>query len=264
MMNDKTHIPKDIAAHNQTAWDNYVTEEVIWTVPVSSEVIAKAREGEYAVSLGANSDVPRNWFPEQLEDVKILCLACGGGQQAPILAAAGAQVTVMDISAKQLEQDCKVAQQEALPLTTIQGDMRDLSAFTENSFDIVFCPVSITYIPNLKPLFSEAYRVLSIGGSFMLGAPNPAIYLFDADKWEEGVYLVSNTLPFNSLDELNEEQRRQFMADNKAIEYSHTLSSIIGGQIEAGFKIDGFYEDSLDESLSRYFKDYFATKAIKG
>lgn len=97
----------------------------------------------------------------------------------------------------------------------------------------------------------------------MLGAPNPAIYLFDADKWEEGVYLVSNTLPFNSLDELNEEQRRQFMADNKAIEYSHTLTSIIGGQIEAGFKVDGFYEDSLDESLSRYFQDYFATKAIK-
>lgn len=115
MMNNKTHIPEDIAAHNQAAWDNYVAQEVTWTVPVSSEVIAKAREGEYAVSLGANSDVPRNWFPEQLEDVKILCLACGGGQQAPVLAAAGAQVTVMDISAKQLEQDYKVAQKEALP-----------------------------------------------------------------------------------------------------------------------------------------------------
>ena len=262
-MNNNTHNQKDIAAHNQAAWDKYVTEEVTWTIPVSSEVIESARKGEFEVSLGANSSVPRHWFPDQLQGVKILCLACGGGQQAPVLSAAGADVTVMDISAKQLEQDTKVAQSAGLPLSTRQGDMRDLSAFADNSFDIIFCPVSITYIPDLQPLFSEAYRVLSVGGRFMLGAPNPAIYLFDAEKWEQGIYLVTNTLPFNSLDELNEEQRQQFLKDKKAIEYSHTLSSIIGGQIEAGFQIDGFYEDSLDENLSRYFKDYFSTKAIK-
>ena len=255
--------PEDIADHNQAAWDKYVSDEVTWTVPVSNEVIENARKGEIAISLGAKRVVPRDWLPKQLTGVRILCLASGGGQQGPVLAAAGAKVTVMDISAKQLEQDRKVAQTEQLNLETLQGDMRDLSSLADSSFDIVFCPVSITYIPDLKPLFSEVYRVLSQGGHFLLGAPNPAIYLFDAEKWDEGIYQVANTLPFNSLDELNEEQRRQFLSEKKAIEYSHTLSSIIGGQIAAGFVIDGFYEDSLDENLSQYFQDYFSTRAMK-
>lgn len=54
--------------------------------------------------------IPKNWFPT-LEGLKILCLASGGGQQGPILAAAGADVTVVDISQKQLEQDIYVAKE---------------------------------------------------------------------------------------------------------------------------------------------------------
>src|SRR5258708_23879626 len=48
---------------------------------------------------------------------RILCLASGGGQQGPILAAAGAQVTVFDASAGQLAQDRYVAEREGLALT---------------------------------------------------------------------------------------------------------------------------------------------------
>ncbi|MDQ0256328.1 2-polyprenyl-3-methyl-5-hydroxy-6-metoxy-1,4-benzoquinol methylase [Evansella vedderi] len=51
-----------------------------------------------------------------MEGLKILCLPSGGGQQGPILAAAGADVTVIDISKKQLEQDGKVAKRDGLTL----------------------------------------------------------------------------------------------------------------------------------------------------
>jgi hypothetical protein len=62
---------------------------------------------------------------------------------------AGARVTVLDNSPRQLEQDELVAQQDNLPLQTMLGDMRDLSAFTDSSFDLVFNPVSNLFIPEL-------------------------------------------------------------------------------------------------------------------
>ena len=46
-------------------------------------------------------------------------------------------------------------------------------------------------------------------------------------------------------------------------EFSHTLESIIGGQLSAGFVIDQFYEESSGKELGNYFNDYFATRAIK-
>ena len=70
----------------------------------------------------------------------VLCLASGGGQQGPILAAAGANVTVFDNSPAQLRQDELVARREGLSIRTVQGDMRDLSAFADGSFDLIFHP----------------------------------------------------------------------------------------------------------------------------
>ncbi|MET0423076.1 MAG: class I SAM-dependent methyltransferase, partial [Actinoplanes sp.] len=72
-----------------------------------------------------------------LAGVDVLCLASGGGQQGPTLAAAGARVTVLDNSPRQLEQDELVARRDDVPLRTMLGDMRGLSAFADSSFDLV-------------------------------------------------------------------------------------------------------------------------------
>ncbi len=103
----------------------------------------------------------------------ILCLASGGGQQAPILAAAGANVTVFDNSPAQLRQDALVAQREGLPLRTVQGDMRDLSAFGDDSFDLIFHPVSNIFVPEVRPVWRECYRVVRPGGVLLMGTLNP-------------------------------------------------------------------------------------------
>src|SRR5919202_2391108 len=108
----------DTRDYNRSAWDYQVEHGNEWTVPVSAEGIAEARQGRWEVLLTETRPVPREWFPD-LEGLDVLCLAAGGGQQAPILAAAGARVTVLDNSPKQLEQDRKVAERDALNLTTI-------------------------------------------------------------------------------------------------------------------------------------------------
>lgn len=254
---------EDITKINNEAWDRKVEEGSPWSIPVNPEEIERARKGDFETILTTKKPVPRSWFPEEMKGKKILCLACGGGQQGPILSAAGGEVTVLDFSKGQLAQDRFVAQREGLFIDLVEGDMRDLSAFGDDSFDMVFCPVSVTYIPEVRRVFREVYRVLKKRGTFLFGTINPMVYLFDGKKWEEGIFTVVNKLPFNSMDELDEEEKRGFLEEKNPIEYSHTLEELIEGQTDAGFSIKGFYEDYSGGELDRYTPSYFATRAVK-
>ena len=105
----------DAVAYNRAAWDREVDSGSEWTRPVGPEVIARARAGDWSVVLIGYEPVPRDWFPADLAGVDVLCLASGGGQQGPVLAAAGAAVTVFDNSPQQLARDEEVAAREGLP-----------------------------------------------------------------------------------------------------------------------------------------------------
>jgi len=110
-------------------WNNKVEEGEVWTKPVSSEEVERAKNGEWKIILTPTKPVPREWFPESLDGLKVLCLASGGGQQGPIMAAVGCDVTVFDYCDAQLGQDKYVAERDGLEIKTVQGDMRDLSVF---------------------------------------------------------------------------------------------------------------------------------------
>ena len=71
----------DVVKHNSLAWDAAVERSNGWTVPVSSEIVAAARRGDWNVILTPSKPVPREWFGE-IKGKEILCLASGGGQQA--------------------------------------------------------------------------------------------------------------------------------------------------------------------------------------
>ena len=168
----------DIIALNSKNWEEKVRQKNPWTVPVDSEVIQNARNGNWCIMLTAQKPVPGAWFPP-LKDKRILCLASGGGQQGPVLAAAGAYVTVLDISEAQLEQDRSVARKENLNLHTVRSSMTDLSMFDNDSFDIIVHPVSNVFIPHIQPVWNEAFRVLKKGGVLMSGFMNPVFYMFE-------------------------------------------------------------------------------------
>src|SRR5688572_12933114 len=138
--------PKDIRQLNREAWDRQVLKNNKWTIPVSPEAIARAREEDWHVLLTPAKPVPRHWFGD-LTGRKVLGLASGGGQQMPLMAAAGADITVLDNSPAQLDQDRKVAAREGLTIRTVEGDMRDLSMFADESFDLIFHPCSNCFVP---------------------------------------------------------------------------------------------------------------------
>ncbi|MDQ4128164.1 MAG: class I SAM-dependent methyltransferase [Actinomycetota bacterium] len=254
----------DVRGYNQQAWDKQVEGGNEWTVPVGPEVIEAARRGEWEVLLTNTKPVPRAWFPE-MRGADILCLASGGGQQGPVFAAAGANVTVFDNSPKQLAQDRLVAWRESLDLETAQGDMRDLSAFADESFDLVFHPVSNLFVPEVRPVWNEAFRVLRSGGTLLAGFLNPAVYIFDEDLAETtGELQVKYTLPYAAETSLGEEELRGRIEGGDPLEFSHTLEDQIGGQTDAGFLIAGLYEDRhRDDPVAAHMPTLVATRAIK-
>jgi SAM-dependent methyltransferase len=254
----------DIQAFNRAAWDIEVENENPYSIFVSAEVVAAARQGDWEIFLSDTKPVPREWFPE-LKGLDILCLASGGGQQGPILAAAGGKVTVFDISPKQLAQDRIVAQRDALDITLVEGDMADLSVFIDYSFDLIVHPPSNLFVPDVHPIWAEAFRVLRPQGIMLAGFMNPFEYMFDFDLLDnKGVIEVKNTLPFSSLTSLTEEERIRCFGANAPIEFSHTLEDQIGGQLKAGFVLTGFYEEyRQDDPIGKYMPSYFVTRAAK-
>lgn len=253
----------DVASYNRRAWDKQVEKENRWTVPVTTEVVTAAKNDEWDVLLTPQKSVPKSWFPV-LRGIDVLCLASGGGQQAPILAAAGANVTVLDNSPKQLEQDQIVARRDGLHLRSELGDMRDLTRFSKDSFDLVFNPCSVSFVPEIQSVFEEAYRVLRYGGSMMCGFVNPVRYIFDEAQLESGKIVVRHALPYSDDSHLTFEEKKTLQSDGEPFLFSHSLEQIIAGQLRAGFTLRDLFEDKQHgDTISEYVPVYFATLAAK-
>lgn len=115
------------------------------------------------------------------------------------LAAAGADVTVFDLSENMLKNDEFVAKRDGLNLVIKQGNMCDLSVFADESFDVIINPVSLIYVPDVSIVYKECYRVLKKNGVFISAVPNTLSYLCDYIE-DGGYYKVCNKLPYRSSD----------------------------------------------------------------
>jgi SAM-dependent methyltransferase len=254
----------NLLEHQGRAWDRQVGLGSEWTRPVGPEVVEEARRGRWSVLLTEQRPVPREWFPAEMRGLRILCLASGGGQQAPTFAAAGARVTVLDNSPAQLAQDRLVAEREGLDLETFGGDMADLSAFADESFDLVFHPVSNCFAPAVRPVWREAFRVLRRGGLLLAGFNNPAIYVFDLEDGRQERLEVKYALPYSDLESPDEGERARLLAEGRPLEFGHTLEDQIGGQLDAGFRLTALYEDRhRDLRVAEFMPTYVATRAVK-
>jgi len=249
----------DIVNYNKSAWDNYVDKSDRWTIPVTEQELENAKNGNWNIILTPTKHVPHNWFPD-LKDLRILGLACGGGQQGPILATLGADITIFDNSEKQLQQDQNLSNKFNLDIKTVQGDMRDLSAFQDNSFDLIFNPCSILFVDNVLPVWKECFRVLKPNGILMTGLINPISFQLD----EENLNLIYKQ-PFSVLHSLPIEKLEELKNNNEPLVFGHSLTDQISGQLEAGFNLTSMYEDDWngESKMDEYFPSFLATRAIK-
>jgi SAM-dependent methyltransferase len=256
----------DVIEHNRAAWNRESAAGGEWSRPVTAEVVAAARAGTWSVVLTPTKPVPAAWFGD-LRGKDVLCLASGGGQQAPVLAAAGANVVSYDLSDEQLAKDRAVAERDGLALRCVRGDMTDLGALPSESFDLVFHPVSNVFVPDVAPVWRGCHRVLRPGGRLLAGMMNPCYFLFDhADVEGGGAPVATYPLPYAEPGSLSGDALRRWREGRGPAEFGHSLEAQIGGQAAAGFAVVGLYEDPWTPEatpLARYFPVAFATLAVK-
>jgi len=207
---------------NANTIDSWVEEGWEWGTPVSHEEFLAAKQGDWHMVLTPTRHVPKEWYPD-LQGKRVLGLACGGGQQMPIFAALGAECTVLDYSEKQLQSERIVAKREGYDISIIRADMTKPLSFADNSFDLIFHPVSNCYIQDVLPVWRECCRILKPGGRLLAGMDNGFNFITDWDERE-----IKYRLPYNPLND--KALFEKALKGNDGIQFSHTLDEQIRGQ----------------------------------
>ena len=243
---------------NASTIDRWVREGWEWGQPIDHATFQAAQRGVWDVKLTPTKAVPHEWFGT-LYGKRVLGLASGGGQQMPIFCAVGAKCAVLDFSDEQLASERLVAAREGYEIDIVKADMTRPLPFGTATFDMVFHPVSNCYVEEVEPIWRECWRVLKPGGVLLAGMDNAINYLFDGEDERE----VVNSLPFNPLK--NPVQMRQLEASDSGVQFSHTLSEQLGGQLRAGFRLTDLYEDTNGEGRLHELNIpcYIATRAVK-
>ena len=254
----------DAADANSKAWDMESRTGSAWARIAGEDEIAEARAGKPRIRVTVERDVPQKWL-EPLKGSHVLVLGGAGGQQTPMLAAYGCQTECVDISPGMLDKDREALERYGLEAKLHRMSMDDLSPFPDASFDAIISPVSLNFLPDISKVYGEAARVLRIGGSYIFGIANPALYLFDDALLAKGRMKVKYTLPFSDEVSLSRKELERRISKGDTVEYSHTLDSIIGGLVDHGFAITGFFSDvSSFEPIDSFLHDcYIAIRAIR-
>ncbi len=242
---------------NAETIDQWVTNGWEWGQPISHEVYEKAKAGEWSVLLTPTKPVPKDWFCT-MKGARILGLASGGGQQMPIFSALGAKCTVLDYSNAQINSERLVAHREGYEIDIVQADMTKPLPFPDESFDLIFHPVSNCYVEDVYPIWRECFRVLRQNGILLAGLDNGFNFVFDDDQTS-----FKYRLPYNPLKDAD--LYKEAIEKNDGLQFSHTIEEQIGGQLKAGFILKDIYQDTDASGNLHDFNIplYYATMAVK-
>jgi SAM-dependent methyltransferase len=179
-----------------------------------------------------------------VQGLDVLCLAGGGGQQSAVYGLLGANVTVFDLTPSQLAGDQAAAQHYGYPVTTLQGDMHDLSALPAASFDRIHQPISTLYCHDLRALYSGAARLLRPGGLYLVDFAFPLLYMGIKGAWDGQGYSLHVTEPYRRGEIWELPDGRGTYDEGEPIgEYHHILSDMVNGLIAVGLHIAGLWEN---------------------
>ena len=214
--------------HNRRAWD------------------AMARRGDRFARAVSDRDFtpslseldPNGWLGESVRGKRMLCLAAGGGRQGPLYAAAGAEVTVVDISPAQLDIDIQVARERSLQVRTVETSMDNLSAFSIGEFDIVIHPVATCYLPEIAPIYREVARVTASDGIYISQHKQPTSLQAGVESNAGGYRIEEPYYRTGPLPSVEGSLHREA----GTLEYLHRWEEIIGELCRSGFVIEDLVE----------------------
>lgn len=227
----------DISKTNRARWNDLARANVEYSRPFLNFNTEEAKEF-----------VCRHGILKDVAGKRVLCLASGGGQDSVAFGLLGAEVTVLDLSDVQLERDRQAAVYHSLQTKTIQGDMRDLSVFSANRFDVVWQMYSINFIPSVELIIAEVRRILIPGGIYFLQFANPFAIGIDEEKWDGEAYPLNNLyIDGEDLSEIfpNWDVKQLDGSTIKRLsphEYRHNLGTVLNCMAGNGFNLLGLWE----------------------
>ena len=234
----------EVAQYNIERWKALTKANALFTRPYLQLDAAAAREKlDPEGRLG------------ELQGKDVLCLAGGGGQQSVAFALLGANVTVVDLSQEQLERDQTAAAHYNFKIETQQGDMRHFAHLLAKTFDLVWHPYSINFVPDARAVFAEVAQVLRPGGRYHFNCANPFFSGLSEHDWNGVGYLLKTPYLEGAATTYPDAEWVHGSAEPipQPREYRHTLSTLINGLIEQGFVIQhvsdytDFYPDASAE-----------------
>lgn len=250
--------PPDWRSRNRAVWDERVRR--------NDWYIDTATPEDFRQPLKVSD--PLGWLGD-VTGKRVLCLAAGGGRHGPLLASAGAFVTVVDLSPAMLALDRKVAAERGLTLTLVEASMTDLSVLADTRFDAVIQPVSTCYVPDVAAVYREVARVLRPGGVY-------------ASQHKQPISLQATAGPVGPRDQfaITEGYDREeplppagegcWHREAGAVEHLHRLGDLLGGLCRAGFVLEEVVEPRHDRPDApvgtfayrcRFVPPYLAIKA---
>jgi SAM-dependent methyltransferase len=248
---------KQVYERNRRVWDARVRQRLAHT--------RTASERDFRAPLQVVD--ASGWLGGSVVGKRVLCLAAGGGLQSVLFAAAGAEVTVVDLSPAMLEQDRRMAARHRMRLRLIEGSMDDLSMLGDACFDVVVQPVSTCYVPDIVQVYREVARVTVAGGLYLSQHKQPTSLQASALPGSQG-YTINDAYyrraPLPPV--LGSHEHREA----GAVEFLHRWEELLGGLCRSGFVIEDLREPHHADPMaaagsfghrSRFIPPYVAIKA---
>jgi SAM-dependent methyltransferase len=231
----------DVAAHNQRMWDRLSAAGIPYTRPQGTPPRSRAGKRAFLDPNDRLAGLP-------IRGQRVLALAGGGGWHPVLFAELGAETTVVDISARQLKTVRALAKSRDVKVRLLQGDMRDLSAHADGSFDIVWHSHSIVFVPDAARVIAEVGRVLDVGGVYRASTMHPVTLRMYGTWTGTGwgfrqSYFEDSAVPFEDATWEFED----VTVDAPTLEYGHRISDLINACAASGLVVDGFWETTPGE-----------------
>jgi len=228
----------DVAAHNQKMWDRLSAAGIPYTRPQGTPPKTIAGKRAFLDPQDRLAGLP-------IKGQRVLALAGGGGWHPVLFGELGADTTVLDISARQLKTVRTLAKSRDVKVRLRQGDMRDLSAFADGSFDIVWHSHSIVFVPDAARVIAEVARVLAPGGVYRASTMHPVTLRMYGTWTGTGwgfrqSYFEDGAVPFDDATWEFDDVK----VEAPTLEYAHRISDLINACAAAGLVVDGFWEST--------------------
>lgn len=255
-----------VAEHNRRMWERLAAAGIPYTRPQGTPPRDPRAKRRFLDELTEGQLVGI-----ELTGKRVLSLAGGGGWDAILFAELGADTTLVDLSARQLATVRALARERGTKVRFVRADMRDLSAFADASFDLVYHHHSLVFVPDAARVIREVARVLAPGGTYVFSTMHP-VTLRMYETWTgtgwgfKQRYFANGPVPVKDATWEFDDVK----VHAPTLEYAHRISDLVTACGRVGLAVDRMWEWSpgdaggppgSDNELERYLPAFIAIRA---